>query len=422
MAHDHLYASGYTSSPGDPGVHLYDISRGGDDVTAIAEASGAMSPSYCTPRGKRLYASCEMQDRGGLAAYVLDEHGVPTLDSAFAFEGAAGTCFALVHADGDMLHAANYNSGSVCECPLDADGGFAPPVRLIQHSGHGVERDAGDLNHGRQSSPHVHTLSIVPGTSLLAAVDLGLDAIVLYQTDAAGRIVDAAGELVVSEWPGAQSHVSEVFAPGGHTRVHLKRHVTLEDQGDFGTYHAQPVGFGHVLEAEFPVRPAGIVEAPLLAGPRIVAYHPQLPIVALVCELACALVLFRMHDDGRRWEVLGSYDLLEGMEATPRSSEPPLAAHCAFARDGRFLYVSTRGTDVISTFALDGAGLPVGRTDVSCGGATPRHFALNHDDSLLAVANQTGDTVAVFGRDAVSGELREAATVPCAHPSSIVWK
>ena len=81
----------------------------------------------------------------------------------------------------------------------------------------------------------MHSLSFVPGTRLLVAVDLGLDALVIYQVDACGMLAPTAAETV---------------------RV-----------------------------------PAG-------SGPRMVAYHPRLPMAALVNELACDVLVFRIDEGG----------------------------------------------------------------------------------------------------------------------------
>ena len=130
-------------------------------------------------------------------------------------------------------------SGSVACCALLDDGRLAAGVPSRRHEGRGLRDD-------RQEGPHVHSLSFVPGTRLLVAVDLGLDALVIYQVDACGMLAPTAAETV---------------------RV-----------------------------------PAG-------SGPRMVAYHPRLPMAALVNELACDVLVFRIDEGGLHWRIVEQLSL-----------------------------------------------------------------------------------------------------------------
>lgn len=390
-----FYVGSYARTAAEPGIRLFGFDSGTSKIRLVGESAGVLNPSFCALAGDRLYAASEAAQRGGLAVYDLDENGVPAIMGEALFPDAAGTCFVLAHPTGACVYGADYDSGSVCVCLLDEQGQLTGPKTLVQHEGHGAQRAQDDPNRDRQRAPHVHTLSFVPGTAMVAAVDLGLDLIVLYQTDGAGRIVDAVGPTVVSCWPDAlmsQAASSEVQAAS---------------------------------EARFSVRPAALVEAPLYSGPRIIAYHPRAPVAALVCELGCEVVLFRIDRDGSRWRPFVRLDLLNGAPAVADpadSGRPPLAAHCAFSPDGRFLYASTRETNMLSGFELDDDRTPHARFSCPCGGRTPRHFALSPDGAFLAVANQTSDEVAMFRRDASTGKLDQVACVSCAAPSCIVWE
>jgi 6-phosphogluconolactonase len=76
----------------------------------------------------------------------------------------------------------------------------------------------------------------------------------------------------------------------------------------------------------------------------------------------------------------------------PRT-EGGLAAHLTLSDQGNLLYVSNRGTDVVSVIAV-GSGRLRPITDVPSGGAWPRHLSLAGD--RLLVANQNSGAVAVF--------------------------
>lgn len=429
-----FYVGSYARTAAEPGIRLFGFDSGTSKIRLVGESAGVLSPSFCALAGDRLYAASEAAQRGGLAVYDLDENGVPAIMGEALFPDAAGTCFVLAHPTGACVYGADYDSGSVCVCLLDEQGQLTGPKTLVQHEGHGAQRAQDDPNRDRQRAPHVHTLSFVPGTAMVAAVDLGLDLIVLYQTDGAGRIVDAVGPTVVSCWPDAlmsQAASSEVQAASStppavsaRTRLAGSARALGEARAPVRSERCPSNGMA-ASEARFSVRPAALVEVPLYSGPRIIAYHSRAPVAALVCELGCEVVLFRIDRDGSRWRPFVRLDLLNGAPAVADpadSGRPPLAAHCAFSPDGRFLYASTRGTNMLSGFELDDDCTPHARFSCPCGGRTPRHFALSPDGAFLAVANQTSDEVAMFRRDASTGKLDQVACVSCAAPSCIVWE
>lgn len=96
---------------------------------------------------------------------------------------------------------------------------------------------------------------------------------------------------------------------------------------------------------------------------------------------------------------------------------PNQPAGIALSADGRWLYVSNRGPDTITTFALDGDGVPRVLAETPTGGAWPRHFAIV--DDLLLVANQHSDSVVCLridpdtGAPEPTGELVEVGSPAC---------
>lgn len=384
----HLLVSGYNSGPQDPGVSRFSVSADEVHATLLDQMRGIESPSYCIRCGSQLFFASETSTRGGLASGMLDDAGNPSLISTLAFKDAAGTCFVLKHPQKDRLYGADYNSGSVCSCTVSAEGKLEPPVTLVQHEGHGLPRPNEDPNAGRQSSPHVHTLSFIPNTTLIAAVDLGLDLIVVYKTNAEGQIIDAPDEPVMNLWPDQLASTSEEKRPF----------------------------------YRLPIRPAALIEAPPLSGPRIIAYHPNKRFAALICELSCELIIFELEAGGLIWRPQQRIDLLQWAKKAPANGAPPLAAHVEFSADGRFLYASVRGADQLIMFELEGTCAQKKVSVYSSQGGTPRHFALSPSQTLLAVANQTGNNVALFNRDPRTGALEATTSIPYPTPSCIVWE
>lgn len=64
--------------------------------------------------------------------------------------------------------------------------------------------------------------------------------------------------------------------------------------------------------------------------------------------------------------------------------------------DGKHLYASNRGHDSIVVFQVDEAGNLHLKQRISCGGKTPRNFALDNTGKYVLVGNQDSDTICVF--------------------------
>ena len=135
--------------------------------------------------------------------------------------------------------------------------------------------------------------------------------------------------------------------------------------------------------------------APAGAGPRHMVCHPTLPRAYLACELTPKLFVLDTLPDGR-FRDAGEHALLpDGMK------EPSYAAHIAIDRAGRTLYVSNRGANTITVFALDAKGEPRPVQHVPTGGNWPRFFLLREGRGEMLVANERSGTVNAFriGRD-----------------------
>ncbi|HEU4983748.1 MAG TPA: beta-propeller fold lactonase family protein, partial [Acidobacteriaceae bacterium] len=103
----------------------------------------------------------------------------------------------------------------------------------------------------------------------------------------------------------------------------------------------------------------------------------------------------------------------------------PTSTGCdiVITRDGRHAYAANRGLDCIDSFAVDPAmGKLTFLARTGSGGAVPRDLALDPSEKYLLVANQVGDTIAVFARDAKTGRLAESGkTFPLSRPQCLVF-
>jgi len=80
-------------------------------------------------------------------------------------------------------------------------------------------------------------------------------------------------------------------------------------------------------------------------------------------------------------------------------------------KSGRFLYVSNRGADTITMFAVDPAkGTLTAREFVPALGRTPRNIRIDPSGRYLFVSNQGSNNVVVFAIDAATGRLTPTGT------------
>ncbi len=391
-----LFVGTYTEGTASEGIYTLACDAKAGRLAVDRMTRTLANPSFLVPWGTLVCAAHELPDRGCMATYAVRADGSLALVDARATSDDAGTCFVAVHPAGRALYGANYQSGSVGCCPLGRDGSLGAPFPSVHHGGHGA-------NPERQEAPHVHTLGFVPGTSQLVAVDLGIDALTRYRTMETGALA---------------------------------------------------------------LPPLAVERVPAGSGPRIMAYHPRLPLAAVVDELANDVLVFHIGEAADVWTLLGRWDLLgrteedgappeteatapSEAEATAqaavvgrptRAGHPTgpaggasghdelsparrtnLAAHGAFAPDGRRLYVSVRGGDLMVVFDLDREGHATRRSAFPSGGRGPRHFSLSPSGELLAVANQDSGTVALFRLDSKDAP-EEVARAEVPQASCVVWE
>ena len=184
-----LFVGSYTDGADRGGIRTIAFGEGGGEAHVVRADGCGANPTYLAQRGSLLFAAHELDSCGRMAAYAIEPDGSLTCRGACTAPYDAGTCFVLPDPNGRNLFGANYLSGSVACCALLDDGRLAAGVPSRRHEGRGLRDD-------RQEGPHVHSLSFVPGTRLLVAVDLGLDALVIYQVDACGMLAPTAAETV----------------------------------------------------------------------------------------------------------------------------------------------------------------------------------------------------------------------------------
>ncbi len=153
---------------------------------------------------------------------------------------------------------------------------------------------------------------------------------------------------------------------------------------------------------EHPLSPAipASVALPPGSGPRHLLFDAKGRHAYLTLEMSGEVVVFNVQD--------GALDERQRLPLTERKEAAAKAAGgLHLSADGRFLYVSNRGTaNEIVVYAVgkdDGQLSLLQRRSVE--GDHPREFALDPSGDFLLVANQKSNQIVVMRRDPRSGKL-----------------
>lgn len=143
--------------------------------------------------------------------------------------------------------------------------------------------------------------------------------------------------------------------------------------------------------------PAGELSFPTGSGPRHGIFNRAHTRLFIVSEHSHQLFTFRVTDAG--------FSLLHADALLPPGANSGSAA-IRLSPDERFLYVSTRGADLITVFRVDG-DRPELVQQTSSGGSHPRDFLIAADGRYLLVVNRTSNDLSSFPLNDETGHLEE---------------
>jgi 6-phosphogluconolactonase len=166
------------------------------------------------------------------------------------------------------------------------------------------------------------------------------------------------------------------------------------------------------------LKPAGVYKAKPGCGPRTLHFHPNGSTAYAMNELNSTVdVLTWNKSDGSLKFVTNIKLPVEHTNAVSTGCDTVIT------KDGRYVYFANRGDDFLYACKTDpgtGALTPMGRS--SCGGKTPRNFAVDPTERWMLVANQNSDQLSVFARNPDTGKLaKEGKSYPCPAPMCILF-
>jgi 6-phosphogluconolactonase len=170
---------------------------------------------------------------------------------------------------------------------------------------------------------------------------------------------------------------------------------------------------------EGTLRPAATPEISVVpgSGPRHLTLHPSGDFAYLAEELTSTVGVFSVDKANGTLTVLQ-----DSVRSLPENfAEKNTSADIHTDVSGKFLYVSNRGANVLSIYALgpDGTINLIGHQNT--GGKVPRNFLVDPQGQYLFVANQDSDTINIFKINSKTGMLTEVGK-PVSVPSPVCLK
>ncbi|TWF58540.1 lactonase family protein [Neorhizobium alkalisoli] len=219
------------------GISVLRMDGGDGSLSPVSSLSGLRNPTYLSLSndGNMLYAVEEIAHAEGAGARALRfDREVGTLVEV-AKVSAHGDCPCHVATDhsGRRLFISNYVSGNLAAYALDEAGVPTGDAVDIRRSGSGPNRD-------RQEGPHLHQATATPGNAHVLVCDAGTDEIARYPLG--DVLIGIDPDLVVKTRPGGlPRHL--VFAQNG-------KHVfVVEELGcSVSTYSYDGQGIGFLSE------------------------------------------------------------------------------------------------------------------------------------------------------------------------------
>lgn len=181
------------------------------------------------------------------------------------------------------------------------------------------------------------------------------------------------------------------------------RFVLVPDKGCDRTWSFR-FDAGRLVPSEVP-----FVAAREGAGPRHMAFHPRQPWAYVANELDSTVTACRFD------AATGALSPFQWLPALPFDyTGDSRCAAIAVDAAGRFLYASNRGHDSIAVFGIDPATGQLRFVEAApTSGRTPRAFTFSPDGSLLYALNEDSDSIVTFAVDADSGRLTPTGARVC---------
>ncbi|WP_416740847.1 lactonase family protein [Pseudomonas sp. NFX71] len=218
------------------------------------------------------------------------------------------------------------------------------------------------------------------------------------------------------------SHPSSRVNPERQMSAHVHSTVSSPDgkfvfSNDLGADKIFVYRFDPKGNPDLPLTPAtpASVQLPPGSGPRHLLFSADGKHAWLTMEMSAQVAVFDYRNG-----MLEQTQMVDLAAGQPTSDKAAAALHAS--RDGKFLYVSNRGTaNQLLVFAIDPAtGHLKELQRRSVEGDHPREFSLDPSGGFVLIGNQKSNQIVVVERDAKSGLLgKTVQKLPMDAPSDL---
>jgi 6-phosphogluconolactonase (cycloisomerase 2 family) len=218
------------------------------------------------------------------------------------------------------------------------------------------------------------------------------------------------------------SHPSSRVNPERQMSAHVHSTMSSPDgryvfSNDLGADKVFVYRFDPKANPDLPLTPAqpASVQLPPGSGPRHLLFSADGKHAWLSMEMSAQVAVFDYKDG-----TLAQTQMVDLAAGQPTSDKAAAALHAS--ADGKFLYVSNRGTaNQLLVFAIDPAtGHLKELQRRSVEGDHPREFSLDPSGQFVLIANQKSNQIVVVERDAKTGLLgKTVQKLPMDAPSDL---
>jgi len=366
-------------------------------------------PAVAAPSYELLVGTYTQANSQGIYRYAFDSASGLIQASTLQMTKMDNPSWLALSGDQTRLYAVNENGpgqkdsvGKVSSLHRDPQSGVLSLVNQVETRGEepthaslsGDERYLFVSNYGARPEP---------GGSLS-----------VFRVEADGQLSGVVQQL---QHEASEVHPERQIGPHVHSVVSLPHGGRFVYASDLGAdriyvYRYQPDQPDRPL---VPASPAS-VKLPDGSGPRHLVFSEDGKHAYLTLEMSGQVAVFEVRDGNlERRQVL---DLADPQH--PAKENAAGAVH--LSADGRFLYVSNRGTaNTLVVFGVDPqSGQLTALQRRSVEGDHPREFAIDPSAGYLLIANQKSNQIVVLKRDAGTGLLGETVQkFPMDSPSDL---
>lgn len=211
------------------GIYKVTLDTDQEKITNVELAIPSQKPAYLqVGQDGRIYAIKQVDDKGGVASYSLNDDNAKMLSDVLA----AGAPPAYVGVDNKrhLLFSANYHTAKIDVFKINEDGTLTQTDSVLHEGATGPEPE--------QEAPHVHYADLTPDNRLVVC-DLGMDLVVVYDVSDDGKLT-AVSHYKCEDGFGTR-HI--VFHPNGNYAYLLGE---LSSKLEVLKYNSKDASFKHL--------------------------------------------------------------------------------------------------------------------------------------------------------------------------------